>query len=382
MRRPDSTEVGPNRIPSAPGVSPLVILGNQLRSVVVGLLAAAILLSLLIGDHLEAVAIAVVLVVNAALGFATEWRARRAMEALLLLEAARALVFRDGRLQIVPAETIVPGDVVQLDAGNRVPADVRLLEAADFSTDEAALTGESMPAEKQTDPLPSDAVVADRTNMAYLGTAVASGTALAVVVATGRQTELGRIGTLVNAIEDAPTPLERRLDVLGRRLAWLTIGVAGAGLGDRRAQRRTLGQRARDRHRARRRRDAGGIAGRRDDCAGGRHAPDGAPARAGAPAAVGRVAGLDDRRLHRQDPDADDRADDGRQDLDGLEEIARPDDSAPGTWPPRRCGSWTSRRWRRGRRLPPGTRPRAASRTRSTLAFSRRSSGPTVAPQG
>src|SRR5687767_12079228 len=128
--------VGPNRIPSAPGVSALVILGNQLRSVVVGLLAAAILLSLLIGDHLEAVAIAVVLVVNAALGFATEWRARRAMHALLLLEAARALVVRDGRLQVVAGDAIVPGDVVQLDAGNRVPADVRLMEAADFSTDE------------------------------------------------------------------------------------------------------------------------------------------------------------------------------------------------------------------------------------------------------
>lgn len=219
--------VGPNRIPSHPGVSPLVILGNQLRSVVVGLLFAAILLSLIIGDHLEAVAISIVLVVNAALGFVTEWRARRAMEALLLLEAIRALVMRNGGLQVVPAEAIVPGDVVQLDAGNRVPADVRLLEASDFSTDEAALTGESMPAEKQTDPVPADTVVADRTNMAYMGTAVASGTALAVVVATGQQTELGRIGSLVNAIDDEPTPLERRLDVLGRRLAWLTIGVAG-----------------------------------------------------------------------------------------------------------------------------------------------------------
>ena len=193
----------------------------------VGLLIAAILLSLIIGDYLEAVAISVVLVVNAVLGFATEWRARRAMEALLLLEATRALVMRNGGLQVVPAEAIVPGDIVQLDAGNRVPADVRLLEASDFSTDEAALTGESMPAEKQVEPLASDTVVADRSNMAYMGTAVASGTALAVVVATGQQTELGRIGTLVNAIDDEPTPLERRLDVLGRRLAWLTIGVAG-----------------------------------------------------------------------------------------------------------------------------------------------------------
>ena len=209
------------------GVSALVILGDQLRSVVVGLLIAATLLSLLIGDRLEAAAIATVLVINAVLGFATEWRARRAMEALLQLEASQALVKRSGRLLAVAAETLVAGDIVRLDAGNRVPADVRLLEAIDLSTDEAPLTGESMPADKQVAPLPVDTLVADRTNMAYLGTTVVSGTGLAVVVATGTHTELGRIGTLVNAIEDEPTPLERRLDALGRRLAWLTIAISG-----------------------------------------------------------------------------------------------------------------------------------------------------------
>ena len=134
---------------------------------------------------------------------------------------------RSGRLLAVPAETLVAGDIVRLDAGNRVPADVRLLEAIDLATDEAPLTGESMPADKQVAPLPVDTLVADRTNMAYLGTTVVSGTGLAIVVATGTHTELGRIGTLVNAIEDEPTPLERRLDALGRRLAWLTIAISG-----------------------------------------------------------------------------------------------------------------------------------------------------------
>jgi Ca2+-transporting ATPase len=219
--------VGANRLPLAATVSPLVILGHQLRSVVVGLLIAATVLSLVIGDRLEAAAIATVLLINAALGFATEWRARRAMEALLHLEASHALVKRSGRLITAPAETIVPGDIVQLDAGNRVPADVRLLEVADLDTDEAPLTGESLPVEKQVAPLAADTAVADRSNMAYLGTTVVSGTALAVVVATGPRTELGRIGTLVNAIEDEPTPLERRLDALGGRLVWLTIGMAG-----------------------------------------------------------------------------------------------------------------------------------------------------------
>jgi Ca2+-transporting ATPase len=223
--------VGPNRLPPPARVSVLVILANQLRSVVVGLLIAAIILSLVIGDRLEAAAIATVLVINAALGFVTEWRARRAMEALLQLVASHALVKRNGRLVAAPSETLVPGDIVQLDAGNRVPADVRLLEATDLSTDEAPLTGESLPADKQVGALPSDAAVADRTNMSYLGTTVVSGTALAVVVATGPQTELGRIGTLVEEIEDEPTPLERRLDALGRRLAWLTIAISGVVAG-------------------------------------------------------------------------------------------------------------------------------------------------------
>jgi Ca2+-transporting ATPase len=222
---------GPNRLPPPARVPALVILGNQLRSVVVGLLIAAIVLSLVIGDRLEAVAIAAVLVINAALGFVTEWRARRAMEALLQLAASHALVKRNGRLIAVPSETLVAGDIIQLDAGNRVPADVRLLEATDLGIDEAPLTGESLPADKQVAPLPADASVADRTNMAYLGTTVVSGTALAVVVVTGAQTEVGRIGTLVQEIEDEPTPLERRLDALGTRLAWLTIATSGVVAG-------------------------------------------------------------------------------------------------------------------------------------------------------
>jgi Ca2+-transporting ATPase len=224
-------KMGPNRLPPPPSIPALAILGNQLRSVVVALLIAATLLSLLIGDRLEAAAIATVLLINAALGFATEWRARRAMEALLQLEASHALVKRSGRLLAVPAEALVPGDIVQLDAGNRVPADVRLLEAVDLSTDEAPLTGESLPADKHVAPLPTDTQVADRANMAYLGTTIVSGTALAVVVSTGTHTELGRIGALVNAIEDEPTPLERRLDDLGRRLAWLTIALSGVVAG-------------------------------------------------------------------------------------------------------------------------------------------------------
>ena len=218
---------GNNRLPVAPRVSALEILGNQLRSVVVLLLVAAAALSLAIGDHVEAAAIAVVLVINAGLGFTTDWRARQAMAALLQLEAPRALVLRDARLRAIAAEHLVPGDVVQLDAGNKVPADVRLIEAADLSIDEAPLTGESLAVEKAADPIDAATIVADRRNMAYMGTTAVSGTGFAVVTGTGAQTELGKIGSFVSSIQPEPTPLERRLDVLGRRLAWLTIAIVG-----------------------------------------------------------------------------------------------------------------------------------------------------------
>jgi Ca2+-transporting ATPase len=218
--------VGLNSLPAPAGPSALAVLGNQLRSIVVLLLVAATALSLIVGDRLEAAAVAAVLVINAALGFTTEWRARRAMAALLELEAARALVLRDGQLLVVPAATLVPGDVVRLDAGNKVPADVRLIDTNGLAIDEAPLTGESLAVEKSVEPLPRETLMADRVNSAYMGTTITAGFGLGVVTATGAATELGRIGTLVGRISEEPTPLERRLDALGRRLAWLTIAVA------------------------------------------------------------------------------------------------------------------------------------------------------------
>ena len=218
---------GPNRLPPAAGVSALRILLAQLRSIVVLLLIGAVILSIVLGDLIEAGAIGAVLLINTALGFATEWRARRAMEALLQLQAARVAVVRGGQLRVVDAETLVPGDVVQLDAGNTVPADVRLFQCAEFTTNEAPMTGESLPVDKAPDiTLDDQTPLADRRNMAYMGTTIATGTALGVVVATGVATELGRIGELVKSVEEEPTPLERRLDALGRRLAWITLGVA------------------------------------------------------------------------------------------------------------------------------------------------------------
>jgi signal transduction histidine kinase len=178
-------------------------------------------------DFIDAAAIGVVLLINTTLGFVTELRARRAMESLVRLQAPRAVAVRDGHAHDSDARELVPGDVIQIEAGQFVPADARVLESSDLRTVEGALTGESLPVMKAADPLQADTPLPERSNMLYQGTAVADGTARALVVATGAHTELGRIGELAASVRHDRTPLERRLDALGRRLVWLALG-AGA----------------------------------------------------------------------------------------------------------------------------------------------------------
>ena len=195
---------------------------------------AATTVSLLLGDSVEAGAIAAVVVINTVIGFTTEFRARRAMEFILRLDTPRATVVRDRALRVIDARDLVPGDIIELKAGYHVPADGRVIEGADLRTNEAALTGESLPSSKQAAPaLPDDTPLADRRNMAYSGTTVAAGVGRAVVTATGRATEVGRIGELTGGVTIERTPLERRLDALGHRLVWLALGIAAlvAGLG-------------------------------------------------------------------------------------------------------------------------------------------------------
>lgn len=218
---------GANKLAPPKPISALRILRDQFKSVVVYLLLAAAAISLALGDRIESIAIGIVLVINTAIGFVTELRARRAMESLLQFDASKATLIRAGQLRTVDAATLVPGDVIQLDLGRRVPADARLIDGSDFRTDEAALTGESLPVSKRGDERHDEGIpLADRTNMVYKGTTVTGGTALAVVTETGAATEIGRIGALVGTIEEKRTPLERRLDDLGRRLVWLALGVA------------------------------------------------------------------------------------------------------------------------------------------------------------
>ncbi|HEX6162490.1 MAG TPA: cation-transporting P-type ATPase [Vicinamibacterales bacterium] len=218
---------GPNRLNPPRHVSPLRVLADQLRSMVMILLIAAAAISFAVGDHVEAWAIGAVLVINATIGFTTEWRARRAIAALLDLDVLQAVALRDGQLVQVPAEQLVVGDVIEVNGGQQVPADGRVLTASNAQVDEAALTGESLPVAKQPGTLPESTALADRVNMMHKGTTMMAGTARVVVTATGMTTEVGNIDRLVESVRPERTPLERRLDALGHRLAWLALSAAG-----------------------------------------------------------------------------------------------------------------------------------------------------------
>lgn len=218
---------GPNTIALEPPESAWRILRRQFASVVVALLVVATALAAATGDLADATAIAVVLALNVALGFTTELRARRAMEALLALQVARAVVVRDGKRRDVPAGELVPGDVIVLEEGMAVPADARLLHATELQLVEAPLTGESAAVPKRAGPpAAARATLPDRATMVYAGTTVASGIARAVVVATGMGTEVGRVGSLTRGVGGQRTPLELRLGALGRRLALIAIAAA------------------------------------------------------------------------------------------------------------------------------------------------------------
>jgi Ca2+-transporting ATPase len=218
---------GANDLPKPASRSIWSILLDQLRSIVVLLLAVAAAVSLLMGDVVDAGAIAAVLLLNVLIGFVTELRARNAISGLLALQAPRATVVRDGAEREIDAREVVPGDVIAVEAGQAVPADARLIHATALRSVESTLTGESLPADKSADAeLPPDAPLPERDTMLYQGTTVVAGSARAVVVATGASTEVGRIGVLTSSVAVSRTPLERNLDSLGTRLALAAIGIA------------------------------------------------------------------------------------------------------------------------------------------------------------
>ena len=225
---------GLNQLRAHARKSAFVILAHQFKGVIVWLLAFAAGLSFYFHDIAEGVAIIVVLAINAVIGFVTELRAARSMEALLNIAAVTTRVLRGGKAVRIDAHDLVPGDIVPLDAGDMVVADLRLVEASNLQCDESVLTGESVPVAKQTEPVSADAAIGDRASMAFKGTAITQGAGVGIVTATGMETELGHISHLVQTAESSISPLERRLGRLGHRLLWLTLGLAvlviGAGI--------------------------------------------------------------------------------------------------------------------------------------------------------
>jgi Ca2+-transporting ATPase len=217
---------GPNELVEQNRTSPWRILREQLSATMVLVLIVAAVASALLGDYGDSIAILAIVVLNAALGFSQEYRAERTMAALKQLTVPTVTVRRNGGIQEIAAHELVPGDIVLLEVGERVPADGRVLDSANLRTQESALTGESAPVDKVAERLPGGELpLGDRRNMVYMGTTVSYGRGQIAVTATGMQTEIGAIATMIQAVGQEATPLQRRLDQLGRVLAAAALAI-------------------------------------------------------------------------------------------------------------------------------------------------------------
>ncbi|MFN3395294.1 MAG: cation-translocating P-type ATPase [Thermodesulfovibrionales bacterium] len=219
-------EYGPNELKEKKKKTPVVMFLDQFKDFMILVLIAAAIVSGIIGEPSDTIAIIIIVVLNAIIGFVQEYRAKKAMAALKKMSAPGALTLRDGIITSIPASEVVPGDIVILEAGKIVPADMRLIEVAQLKIEEAALTGESVPVEKHTRPLQDEHLpLGDRRNMAYKGTFVTYGRGLGVVTETGMNTEIGRIATMLQEEEEVKTPLQKRLAVFGRKLAIAVLAI-------------------------------------------------------------------------------------------------------------------------------------------------------------
>jgi Ca2+-transporting ATPase len=219
-------KVGLNQLQEKPRPSFFTLLFNQLKSFVIIILLVASIVSALLGDYIEAGAIMAIVVLNAVLGVVQESRAEEALAALKKLAAPEAQVMRDGHRVTVPARELVPGDIIFLEAGNYVPADIRLLETVNLKVEEAALTGESLAVEKDAGiVLESNVPIGDRRNTVFMGTLISYGRGRGVVVSTGMHTQLGLIAIMLQSVEEEDTPLQKRLDQLAKILGWATLGI-------------------------------------------------------------------------------------------------------------------------------------------------------------
>lgn len=219
------SQYGRNTIQSDKGKHPLKIVLSQFNNLLVYLLLFAAAMSFWFQEYLDATAILLVILVNASIGFWMEMQAERSMNALKKMASVPAKVFRDGKLSEITSEELVPGDILFVEAGDMITADARIITATQLSVNEASLTGEAMPVEKIASELSADIPLADRTNMLHKGTFVTNGNTTALVVATGMQTELGKIAHLVQGAEQSATPLEKKLQVFSRKLIYITVAL-------------------------------------------------------------------------------------------------------------------------------------------------------------
>ncbi len=230
------TRYGPNELPAEERVRPVAILRRQVKSPLIYILLVAAAAALALGKYVDAGVILVVVVLNSVVGFVQEYKAGQAMRALAETLAPRARVLRAGTEQEIDARMVVPGDVVLLESGVKVPADLRLLRAFDLQADESILTGESVPVAKQLEVIRDpDAPLGDRANMAFTGTSIARGRGAGVAVATGMQTVFGQISAQVRGVGEVESPLQLRLDRFAQLIAGLVLAVSvvvfGLGLG-------------------------------------------------------------------------------------------------------------------------------------------------------
>ena len=216
---------GYNELVERGRVTPLQIFLNQFKDVFVIMLLIATAISFLIGELIDASTIAAIVILNSVVGFVQEYRSEKAMEAMKKLTAPKARVIRDGKETIIPAREVVPGDIIVLESGDRIPADGRLLEIVDLKTDEAVLTGESTPVGKTTDVVDEETPVADRKNSVFMATHVIYGRGRAVITSTGMQTEFGKIAEMVQAVEEEETPLKQKLERFAKVLGIIIVVV-------------------------------------------------------------------------------------------------------------------------------------------------------------
>src|SRR5262249_7845872 len=220
---------GPNRLPEAAKQGPLMRFLLQFNNVLVYVLLGAGFIKAMMGLWLDTSVILGVVILNALLGFIQEGKAEKALDSIRAMLSSEARTVRDGETRLIPAEELVPGDIVSLESGDRIPADLRLTDVKNLRTEEAALTGEAVPADKSADGVAANATVGDRVGMVFSGTLVVSGRATGVVVGTGAATELGRINQMLAAVSPLETPLLRQIKKFGYAIT-AVIGVVSAGV--------------------------------------------------------------------------------------------------------------------------------------------------------